>query len=249
MVFIEFIALEEEKYGALRLHKTNSRNSRNLAKPMSYINEALKKAQREKDALSARYTGFLAARKERTKALRRRSLWWTSLIAVLILLAFMGYTWLDSKGTETQSASKDLGPQTVLKQASVLDPKDLYDRARRFQKTGRSREARRLYQRAREIDPDNVHVVNNIGVTFLQERNFTDARKSFLDAIQQQPDYVDPYYNLACLHAIQGEVEKGLDYLRKAVSLDESVRQWARKDGDLKGLRSLPGFEEVVGKR
>ena len=216
---------------------------------MSYINEALKKAQREKDALAARYSGFLAARREKRKGLRGRLLRWTSLIVILILLAFVIHSWLDSRGPETTSAAKGVSPQVASKQEAVLDAKDLYDRARRFQKSGRSREARRLYQRTLTLDPHNVHAVNNIGVTFLQERNFTEARKSFEDAMRLQPDYVDPYYNLACLYAIQGDTKNGLDYLRRAVSLDVSVREWARNDGDLRGLRALPEFEEVAGKK
>ena len=216
---------------------------------MSYINEALKKAQREKDALAAKYSGFLAARREKRKGFRGRPLLWTSLIVVLILLAFVLHSWLDSRGPETTSASKGVNPRDASKQKALLDGKDLYDRARRFQKSGRSREARRFYQKALTLDPQNIHAVNNIGVTFLQERNFTEARKSFEEAMRLQPDYVDPYYNLACLYAIQGKTKMGLDYLKRAISLDESAREWARNDDDLKGLRTLPEFEEVVGKR
>jgi tetratricopeptide (TPR) repeat protein len=216
---------------------------------MSYINEALKKAQREKDALAAKYSGFLAARREKRGALKGRPLWWTSLIIALILLAFGLYSWLDSRGPDTTSASKGVIPQGASKQEAVLDAKDLYDRARRFQKSGRSREARRLYQKTLTLDPHNVRAVNNIGVTFLQEGKFNEARKSFEDAMRLQPDYVDPYYNLACLYAIQEEPKKGLEFLRRAVSLDPSVREWARKDADLRGLRALPEFEEVAGKR
>ena len=178
---------------------------------MSYINEALKKAQREKDALAAKYSGFLAARREKSKGLRGRPLLWSSLTAVLILLAFAFYSWLDSRGPETTSASKGVGPRDASKQEALLDGKDLYDRARRLQKSGRSREARRLYQKALTIDPQNVHAVNNIGVTFLQERNFPEARKRFEDSMRLQPDYVDPHYNLACLHRFRrGTVGAGI---------------------------------------
>jgi len=160
------------------------------------------------------------------------------------LLAFGLYSWLDSKGPETTSVSKKAIPQEA-----AVNTKDLYEKARRFQRSGRSREARSFYQKALALDPQNVHAVNNIGVTFLQERNFTEARKSFEDAVQLQPDYVDPYYNLACLYAIQGDTKRGLEYLRKAVSLDGSVREWALADSDLKALRALPEFQEAVGKR
>jgi len=213
---------------------------------MSYINEALKKAQREKDALAAKYSGFFAARREKKRFFRRRPFWWTSSIAAFIFLAFVAYSWLDSRGPETRSATKRSIPQSVSKQKTVIDAQDIYARAQRFQKAGRSREARNLYRKAIRLDPDNVRALNNIGVTFLQERNFINARKSFENAMRLQPDYVDPYYNLACLYAIQGNTKRGFDYLRKAVSLNSSVRQWARNDRDLRKLRSLPEFEKIL---
>jgi len=216
---------------------------------MSYINEALKKAQREKDALAARYSSFLSARREKRRGSRGRPIRWISLVVILILLAFGLYSWLDSRGPDTTSASKKAIPQTASRQEAAVDAKEFYDRARRFQRSGRSREARELYRKALAIDPQNVHAVNNIGVTFLQERNFPEARKSFEDAMRLQPDYVDPYYNLACLFSIQGDTKGGLDYLKKAVSLDGSVREWALDDSDLKMLRGVPEFEEAIGKK
>jgi Flp pilus assembly protein TadD len=216
---------------------------------MSYINEALKKAQREKDALATRYSSFLAGRREKRRASRGRRIWRVSLAVILILLAFGLYSWLDSRGPDTTSASKMAMPQAASKQEAAVDAKEFYDRARQFHKSGRSREARSFYRRALALDPQNVRAVNNIGVTFLQERNFTEARRSFEDAVRLEPDYIDPYYNLACLYAIQGDTKRGLDYLRRAVSLDGSVRQWALDDSDLMALRALPEFEEIVGKR
>jgi tetratricopeptide (TPR) repeat protein len=213
---------------------------------MSYINEALKKAQREKDALNAKYSSFLAARRENKKALGGRQLLWTFTIVAFILLAFGVYSWLDSSGSETTSASKSATPQGTSIKKPVFDEKELYDKARRFQKAGHSREARHLYRKVISLDPHNVLAINNIGVTFLQERNFTEAQKSFEDAMQLQPDYVDPYYNLACVYAMQGDTKMGLEYLRRAVSLDSSARLWARNDGDLRTLRGLPEFEKIM---
>jgi tetratricopeptide (TPR) repeat protein len=216
---------------------------------MSYINEALKKAQKEKDALAARYTSLLAARREKKGGSRGRLAWRVSLAGVLILLAFGLYSWLDSKGPDTRSAPKMAMPQAASRQEAPVDAEELYDRARRFHKSGRSKEARGLYRKALALDPQNVRAVNNMGGTFLQERNFSEARRSFEEATRLEPDYIDPYYNLACLYAMQGDTKRGLDYLRRAVSLDGSVRQWALDDSDLRALRALPEFEEAVGKR
>jgi tetratricopeptide (TPR) repeat protein len=218
---------------------------------MSYIHEALKKAQQEREALAAKYSGFISARRVSKKALRGRSLWWASLLILLVLVAFGFYSWLDSTAPKTTSAAKDPGPHVASTQKAALSAKELYHRARGLQKSGRSKEARRLYQMALARNPKDVRAMNNIGVTYIQEGNYQEALKSFENALQLKPEYVDPCYNLACVYAMRGDARKGLDYLRRAVLLDESVREWARKDRDLQGLRGMPEFEEIlrIGKK
>lgn len=51
------------------------------------------------------------------------------------------------------------------------------------------------------------------------------------------------YYNLACYHALLGRKQEAMDYLTIALENDESLREWAREDGDLDLLRDEPGFE------
>jgi tetratricopeptide (TPR) repeat protein len=61
------------------------------------------------------------------------------------------------------------------------------------------------------------------------------------------------YYNLACTYALLGELELGLDYLRRdfaelRTSPGQLERQktWARDDPDLENLRGDPRFESLV---
>jgi tetratricopeptide (TPR) repeat protein len=213
---------------------------------MSYIHEALKKAQQEREALAGKYSGFISARREHKKILKGRLLWWASLLIVLVLFAFGFYSWLGSTAPNTIPASKDRGPQVASTQRAALSAEELYHRARGLQKSGRLKEARRLYQRALTLNPTDVRVLNNIGVTYIQEGNYQEALKSFENALQLKPEYVDSCYNLACVYAMRGDARKGMEYLRRALLLDESVREWARKDRDLEGLRAAPEFEEIL---
>jgi hypothetical protein len=68
---------------------------------MSHINEALRKAQKDRDAHSLEYTGFLSSRKEEKRTFWRRALLWSSVLLILILLAFTSYSWWDSRGQKT----------------------------------------------------------------------------------------------------------------------------------------------------
>ena len=214
---------------------------------MSYIHEALLKAQKEKDARHPKYREIFFSPGKKTGILSLRPAWLISLF--VILLAFTLYSWLHLGGKKTLSAPKDPKPEVSPRSEISVSAKDLYDKASYFYKAGRLKDAKRLYQKALMVDPSYVYALNNLGVIYVQEGNYSEAKKSLEDAIQRRPEYVDPYYNLACLYAFQGEVMKSLAQLKKAVSLDKSVREWARKDRDLQRLRGVPGFEEIIGNR
>ncbi|MDI1314474.1 hypothetical protein [Prosthecobacter sp.] len=46
------------------------------------------------------------------------------------------------------------------------------------------------------------------------------------------------YYNMGCYHACLGHVDKSLTYLQRAFEMDGELRQHAKKDRDLDGLRA-----------
>ena len=126
---------------------------------------------------------------------------------------------------------------------------EFYERAKYFQKVGRLKEAQKFYKQALTIEPDNVFVLNNLGVIHIQQGNYLKARDNLESAIRIKPEYVDPYYNLACLYASKGKVMKSLENLKKAISLNKLVREWARKDRDLQTLRGVPEFEKMLERK
>lgn len=211
---------------------------------MSYIHEALLKAQKEKDARHPRYQRTLLGTAGKPGIFSGRAVWMISL--GVILLAFALYSWLDFKEKNTVPASEVLRPEAQSRSEDYGKAEECYERARHLHKIGRLEDARRLYKKTFMLDPRSVYALNNLGVLYMQDKNYAEAQNSFEHAVQQRPDYVDPYYNLACLHALKGETIRSLAQLKKAISLDTSVREWARKDRDLQNLKGVPGFEEMI---
>ncbi len=258
---------------------------------MSHINEALRKAQKDRDAHSLKYTGILSSGKEEKRTFWRRALFWGGLLVIFVLLAFTSYSWWDSRGKEIMTpsdkkalakrpqagrtatvkpsprkpsgSSKTSQPRTVVspkrspqkadvnargsQQKAASSAKAFYEKATRFHKRGRLRDAKRFYQEALRLDPGYVDALNNLGVIYIRDKEYTAAQRSFERAVRLKPGYVDAHYNLACLYAIQGEVTQSLAHLKRAVSLDRSARDWARKDTDLENLRGLSEFEAIIG--
>ena len=222
---------------------------------MSFIHEALKKAQKEKDARYRKYDAIVSTAGHKPRFFSVKALWWTSFL--VISLAFTVYLWLPSKGKQppirepatpeaTQhsegNGSINCGPGERVRENAAA----LYEKARLFQKSGRLQEAKRLYEETLSVDSDYVDALNNLGVIHIHDKNYSAARAFFAKAIRLRPGYVDSYYNLACLHAIKGELTESLSHLKKAVSLDQSVKDWARTDSDLQNLHGVPGFEKIV---
>ena len=235
---------------------------------MSHINEALKKAQKEKDARNLNYAGILFAGGKGRMGLGLRAFWGSLFLVLFILVAFISYTWLNSIGPRTPPAhSKNKQTQNLARPKTsrtqtptrskqptkppkpALDANTLYERAKYFHKNGRLRDAKRFYQRTLGLEPSHVDALNNLGVIYIHDKNYAAAQKSFYKAIQLKPGHADVHYNLACLYAIKGELSAGLTHLRKAVSLDGSARQWAREDTDLANLRGMPEFEAIIGRK
>jgi len=214
---------------------------------MSHINEALKKAQKEKDARYLKYGGILAAQGRERRVFSRRTVWWTLLLLIFILLAFTSYSWLDSKGQQTPVSAEYKHLEITSKHEIAKNAKTFYNKARHFHKRGRLQDAKGLYQNTLRLDPGYVDALNNLGVIYINDKDYLAAQSSFEKAIRLKRGYVDLYYNLACLHAIKGEVRESLAHLKKAVSLNHMVRSWAQKDTDMENLRGMPEFQEIIG--
>ena len=214
---------------------------------MSYIHEALQKAQKEKDVRFPKYKRILLGTKGKPGIFFSRTVWLISLI--VILLAFTFYSWFDFKYKKTLSPPKNQKTLVSHKIEAAVNFGEFYERAKYFQKTGRLKEAQRFYKQALTLEPDNVFVLNNLGVIHIQQRNYSEARNSLEVAIRIKPEYVDPYYNLACLYASKGKVMKSLENLKKAISLNTLVREWARKDRDLQNMRGVPEFVKILEKK
>lgn len=239
---------------------------------MSYIHEALKKAQVERDLGKGPDSGIPAPNRKKSFFTVKRTLFLTASL-LMVLLAFAGYSWWDhsslpesieSGGQRTEDRRQktdDRGPSSVIRHPSSepgpasakRKPEEnrenlaeSYQKARAFHREGRLPDAGIWYEKVISMDPGHVEALNNRGVLHLHNKNYSAARKCFEKAIRLKPDYVDPYYNLACVSAARGRVKQGLRYLGKAISMAPGVKGWAQKDPDLDPLRASPRFKEIV---
>lgn len=96
----------------------------------------------------------------------------------------------------------------------------------------------------------------SLGLLFTRLKRYPEATQVYLELIESINKYkldkardtnlATTYYNLACLSALAGTREKGVEWLDKAVRAGFTDRSWIRKDRDLDGIRSEPGYRKLI---
>ncbi len=100
--------------------------------------------------------------------------------------------------------------------------------------------------KAIELNPDYVDAWNNKGVALRNLGRLEEAIIAFDQAIKLKPDYASAWYNKACLYSMEDDKDKALENLAKAVELDVSNKEEAKKEKDFERLWEDEEFKRIV---
>lgn len=250
---------------------------------MSYINDALKKAQKDRDSRYERFSGIIAS----APVGRKKSGPWKLVVgaalalSVLISAGLLFGIYLLHEPSPVMKGSLppvvaannktappliqgETGPAAIptvtadgAAQATVAaalpgglpsrrEAETRYLEALAAQRRGDHKRAEELYQQAITLDPGHVRALNNLGVLFMEQKKKEQAIALFNRAIGHRKDYVDPYYNLACLYARTEEIDASLRYLRMAMVINGDVKKWVENDADMKNVVASEAFKKMM---
>lgn len=136
--------------------------------------------------------------------------------------------------------------------AKVPPPAPASSEARLFFKTGvqyaSSRDyanALKEFHAAEKIAPEFQDLQMNIGVTYLQMRDYARAAVHLTRAIDQDPKNAAAHYNMACLQARRGQRDRAIASLAIAQSNGMKLTPDLKRDPDLSSLRGRDDFEAL----
>jgi tetratricopeptide (TPR) repeat protein len=259
---------------------------------MSYISEALKKAQEEKDGSCLHYSNIF---KDGLRHEQPRKKGWiigsVAMAAIAIIVSFvavwnvkvMGKRIARESAPILQTAAPEItygmkesegganlkvkdaedirvkqaidskiqgGPEAGSKVKCINsrgnDAARLYAAALGKQKGNELAAAEVLYNQVLAIEPNHVYSLNNLGVICMVEKKSDRAVELFNRALTLKRNYVDPYYNLACLYAQRNETAKSIAHLKMAAVINPEVINWARNDTDLKTVINTDIFKIMM---
>ena len=214
---------------------------------MSYINDALKRAQIAKDERYQCYNDIVTvAVPLEGRAPAKRVFIFAAIAVIVTVGAFYAYDRIRVSGTSNSRPVKAAVATDFKPARSVKNINALYATALQLQKKGQLAEAEQIYQNILSVKNSHSGALNNLGVIYMQRDRLVDAMAMFNRAIAVKGANAEPYYNLACVHAQMNELNLSLEYLKKAIAVDPLVKNWAKEDEDLKNLKRLSNFKRLI---
>jgi len=125
------------------------------------------------------------------------------------------------------------------KRPGEFNPKALqeFNQANAKQQRGDVKGAIAHYQKAIRIAPDFYPALNNLGIIFLRQHNFADARTYFEKSLSVNPDDGEAYINFGHLLYEEGRYREAIDEAtRQAMAKDERIVVLGVGVDDAKGI-------------
>jgi protein O-mannosyl-transferase len=110
---------------------------------------------------------------------------------------------------------------------------------------GNTSEAISQFKKVIELKPNFVEVYINLSFIYLNKRNFKLSLKTLNTLESINPDHPILHYNFSCYYALLGNIPKGIDSLKKAITNGYKNYQNLETDPDLESLRQNPQFNEL----
>ncbi|MBU3913748.1 MAG: tetratricopeptide repeat protein [Nanoarchaeota archaeon] len=84
---------------------------------------------------------------------------------------------------------------------------------------GKNNEARRILEKALELNQNDSHTNNLLGIAYLNEKNLSEAKKFLDKAIELNPNDASYHHNLAVYYAWSGDKETAIKLYQKAIGI------------------------------
>lgn len=117
---------------------------------------------------------------------------------------------------------------------------NMYTESKNFDKSIKS------FEKAILLNPKSLDSRNNLGNVYLKQNKLDEAIEEFEKVLKIEPKYATAYYNIACAYSIKRNTNYSLRFLEEAVTLDDSLKEVARKDPDFENIKDDNRFKELV---
>jgi tetratricopeptide (TPR) repeat protein len=125
------------------------------------------------------------------------------------------------------------------------EPETCHGIAESYFRVGNNHEALDWYLRVVGRERDKLSLLLNHGICLWGAGKMQEAEQLLLRASELYPEHPHSHYNLACIYATMGQLDKALERLELAIGAGWNDTHLLDTDPDLKPVRTLPRFRSI----
>ncbi|HET9496280.1 MAG TPA: DUF2298 domain-containing protein [Chloroflexia bacterium] len=95
-----------------------------------------------------------------------------------------------------------------------------------YQAAGMPDKALAAWEAARDVAPGNPDAHNKVGIAYMERRRYPDAIREFEAAVQANPAFVESWFHLGEVHALNGDVESARRAWQAAIDNSREPSTW-----------------------
>ncbi|MCB1194699.1 tetratricopeptide repeat protein [bacterium] len=134
-------------------------------------------------------------------------------IILMIRLIVRGYDWKDDDHLWT--AIERSVPKNFKNKATFL-----VNFGNVHLSKGDYQKAMKYYLAARDLNPYNTGVYNNLGIVYMRQGHYELAKSEFIQALSIDPQFLDTYFSLGNLYLLQNNLNAAEELMRKVLEID-----------------------------
>ncbi|MGB5581440.1 MAG: tetratricopeptide repeat protein, partial [Woeseia sp.] len=108
------------------------------------------------------------------------------------------------------------------------------------------RRSAEVFERALELDPDDVQDLIGLAAARLAVGQADEAMRAVEHALNVAGDDAAVLYNVACIYSRAGQTQKALDTLEKSFAAGLADPDWMEQDSDLDNIRDDPRYASLL---
>jgi tetratricopeptide (TPR) repeat protein len=101
-----------------------------------------------------------------------------------------------------------------------------------------------IYHKLLSLNPKHVDALNNLGIAFYRQGNFSKAAENYQKALEIEPNFADAHYNLGNALTQIGNVRKAVESYKKSHAINPNDAEVLTSYG--KALWSYGSFEQAI---
>lgn len=110
------------------------------------------------------------------------------------------------------------------------------------------KKAIKFYEKALEIDGENILALFNLSIAYVEVKNFDLAIDTAKKLLKLRPKNPIVNYNLSCFYSLKNNKKEALKFLKKAIELGYRDFDYIENDKDLNNLRNETKYKSIIKK-